>query len=159
MTLPFHTLCHSVALPYHIPEVVSLKEGKHFTYSYPCEEGVVDWLCYYIDGMVQPAIFDVANLPPFLQDGTSSANQECPGFSTYNITFTVTTSMSGLFMFYAKGSGCDFTNGVGPRPFLFNITTGKRVTTYVVCLVSSHILIPSTDCLQSPDNTSCGRLR
>ncbi len=129
MTLPFHILYHSVALLYYIPEVVSLKEGKHFTYSYPCEEGVVKWLCYYIDGMIQPAIFDVANLPPFLQDGTTSAIQECPGFSTSNITFMVSTSMSGLFMFYANGSGCDVTNSVGPRPFLFNITTGRGVTT------------------------------
>ncbi len=113
-----------------IPEVVQLEEGQSFTYSYPCEEGVVDWLCYYIDGKVQPTIFsDVAFLPPFLQDGTTSAIQECPEFSTYNISFTVTTSMSGLIMFYANGFSCDITNSVGPRPFLFDINTGRGVAT------------------------------
>ncbi len=114
----------------HIPEVVSLEEGQNFTYSYPCEEGMVNWLCYYVDGMVQPAIFSrVALLPPFLQDGTTAAIQQCPEFSTYNITFTVTTSMSGLLMFYANSFSCDISNSVGPRPFLFIITTGRGVAT------------------------------
>ncbi len=128
MTLP-STSCTILALLDRIPDVVSLEEGEKFTYSYPCEEGVVDWLCYYVEGMEQPLIFsDVAFLPPFLQDGTTSAIQECPGFSPYNITFMVTTSMSGLLMFYANGFGCNTTHSVGPQPFLFNITTGRGVT-------------------------------
>ncbi len=136
MYIPLMRYCLStpytpLALLDHIPEVVSLRESETFTYSYDCEEGMVNWLCYYINEMEHPFIFsEVRYLPPFLQDGTTAANQECqsPDFSTFNITFTATTSMSGLLLFYANDSVCNIINSVGPRPFLFIVTAGRGVT-------------------------------